>query len=109
MIDKEKKSQSAAGTASALAGRRTSHIWIEGVGQVTRPGEREQSDRYFFVKKMFKTSSSDTQALSECQTIFSDDFGTIKNDLKKVLVRRPFFSEIIFFGRIGSPKFKDFR
>ena len=38
---------------------------------------------------MFITFSSGTQALSECQTIFSDDFGT-KKWFEKVLVRRPF-------------------
>ena len=53
----------------------------------------------FFVEKMLLGPSHGTQALSECQTIFSDDVGTLKNNLKKKMVRGLLISEINFFKR----------
>ena len=54
--------------------------------------------------------SHGTQALSEWQTNFSDDFGTSKNDLKKSFGPRTFYlGDQFYFGRIGSPDFMIFR
>ena len=78
--------------------------------QLTRPGKREQSCPGFFVEKMLLGPSHGTQALSECQTNFSDDFGTLKNDLKKSFGPRAFYrGDQFYFGRIGSPDFMIFR
>ena len=53
--------------------------------------------------------SHGTQALSEWQTIFSDDFGTSKNDLKKSLGPRTFYlGDQFIFEAIGSPDFVTF-
>ena len=53
--------------------------------------------------------SHGTQALSECQTNFSDDFGTSKNDLKKSFGPRTFYlgDQFVLEG-IGSPDFMTF-
>ena len=42
----------------------------------TRPGEREQSDVQFIVRKMFRQAWCGIAGLSECLVFFSEDFGT---------------------------------
>ena len=62
----------------------------------------------FFVEKMLLGPSHGTQALSECQTIFSDDFGTLKNDLKKSFGPRASYLGDHFFRGHRVSRFRDF-
>ena len=63
----------------------------------------------FVVEKMLLGPSHGTQALSECQTIFSDDFGTLQNDLQKSFgPRASYLGDQIFLEAIGSPDFLTF-
>ena len=62
-----------------------------------------------FVEKMLLGPSHGTQALSECQTFFSDNFGTLKNDLKKSFGPRTFYlGDHFCLEALGSPDFLTF-